>query len=175
MPKTRVLATQATTRLVLVDRLFFECLGFLAKEDAKLEEPQGQEYTDYSFFAPRRVLIVEAKKEGDYFELPAGRQALEYSINGLMRDYPNLRVAMEQAARYCQARGVPFAVVTNGHQLAAFLATRNDGPPPFEGKALVFPSLQFMANDFLDLWEALSKSAIEERRIYAEASWRPRA
>jgi hypothetical protein len=74
-------------------------------------------------FARRRVLIVEAKKEGDYFEVPVGKLQLKYSIQGLFRDSPNLRAAMEQVARYCQSRGIPFAAVSNGHQVVAFLAT----------------------------------------------------
>ena len=42
---------EATTRLQLIDRLFFECLGW-AKEETILEESQGQEYADYTFLAP---------------------------------------------------------------------------------------------------------------------------
>jgi predicted type IV restriction endonuclease len=106
---------EATTRLQLIDRLFFDCLGW-SKEDVVLEEPEGREYADYTFylgFARRRVLIVEAKKEGDYFEVPVGKQQLEYSIPGLFRDSPNLKGAMEQAAQYCQSRGVPFAAISN--------------------------------------------------------------
>ncbi len=65
---------EATTRLQLIDCLFFDCLGW-SKEDVVLEESDGREYADYTFylgFARRRVLIVEAKKEGDYFEVPVG-------------------------------------------------------------------------------------------------------
>ena len=40
---------------------------------------------------------------------------------------------MEQAAGYCQSRGVPYAAVSNGHQFVIFVATRSDGIPPFEG------------------------------------------
>lgn len=160
---------EATTRLQLIDRLFFDCLGW-SKEDVVLEEPDGQEYADYTFylgFARRRILIVEAKKEGDYFEVPAGKQQLEYSIQGLFRDSSNLKAAMEQAAQYCQSRGVPFAAVSNGRQVVAFLATRNDGNPPLEGKALVFPSLEFMRTHFLEFWQALSKPGVEEKHLQA--------
>ena len=52
---------EATTRLQLIDELFFSCLGW-DKEDSVLEEPYGRDYADYTFMAPRRVLIVEAKK-----------------------------------------------------------------------------------------------------------------
>src|SRR5690242_2663919 len=124
---------EATTRLQLIDRLFFECLGW-SKDDVILEESQAGEYADYTFLAPRRILIVEAKKQGDYFEVPAGKTKLEYSISSLLRDYPNLKAAIEQVSGYCQSRGVPYGAVCNGHQIVAFVATRGDGLPPLEGR-----------------------------------------
>ena len=155
---------EADTRFQLVDRLFFDCLGW-DKEDVKLEESYNREYTDYAFSAPRRLFIVEAKKEGDYFELPAGETRIEQSLISLSKRYPNLKEALEQAAGYCQTRGVPFGAVTNGHQLVAFVGTRSDGLPPLDGRALVFSSLQFMLDNFLELWQAVSKPGIEDKRL----------
>ncbi len=155
---------EATTRLLLIDRLFFECLGW-SKSDVALEEPHGREYADYVFSTFRPVLIVEAKKESNYFELPAGQKKIEYSITTLTRDFPNVRAAVDQVAGYCQSRGVPFAVVSNGHQVIAFVATRSDGNSPLDGRALVFESLDQMADHFLDLWQALSRPGVEERKL----------
>ncbi|PZO14849.1 MAG: hypothetical protein DCF25_14325 [Leptolyngbya foveolarum] len=59
---------EADTRFQVIDRLFFECLGW-SKDDVVMEEHYNGEYTDYSFNAPRRILIVEAKKEDLYFEI----------------------------------------------------------------------------------------------------------
>jgi len=157
---------EATTRLTMIDRIFFECLAW-PRDSAIAEEPHGREYADYAFHHPRRVLIVEAKREGDYFELPAGQENLEYSLCSLLRDYPNLKAAIEQAAGYAQSRGTPFAVVTNGHQIVAFVATRSDGIPPLEGTALVFPSLSFMLKHFLDLWQVLSAPGVRQQRLHA--------
>ena len=126
------------------------------------EEYHSGEFADYVFSAPRQLLIVEAKKEGIYFELPAGMENIEYSIKTLNRDYPDLKAAIEQVAGYSYKRGIPNAVVCNGHQIVAFIALRLD-MPAFEGKALVFPSLGFMSAHFLDLWNALSKSGIIEK------------
>ena len=155
---------EATTRLQLIDRLLFECLGW-SKDEVILEEPHGREYADYTFVIFRPVLIVEAKREGDYFELPAGVIRLEHSLPTLMRDYPNLKRAIEQAARYCQSRGVPFGAVTNGHQVVVFVAVRNDGAAPLDGRALVFSSLDVMLAHFLDLWQILSRPGVEEKKI----------
>jgi len=155
---------EATTRFAMIDRLLFECLAW-SKDSAALEEPHGREYADYVLSVFRPVLIVEAKREGDYFELPAGSKRLEQSLPSLVRDYPNLRAALEQAAHYCQSRGVPFGAVTNGHQVIAFIANRNDGTPPLDGKALVFDSLDAMLAHFLDLWQALSPAGMEAKKL----------
>ncbi len=155
---------EATTRFQLIDSLFFDCLGW-EKPDVELEEQYNGEFTDYTFKAPRRVLIVEAKKEGDYFEIPVGKTNIEYSLHSLMKDFKNVKSAVEQVSKYCQDRGVPIGAVCNGHQIIAFIANRSDGLPPLEGKALVFPSLDFMLDHFLDLWQALSKPAIEEKKL----------
>ena len=90
------------------------------------------------------VEAIEAKKEGDYFEVPAGINRIEYSLSSILRDNPSLKAAVEQSANYCQSRGVPYGTVCNGHQLVIFIATRNDGIPWLEGKALVFSSFEIM-------------------------------
>src|SRR5260370_7859890 len=136
---------EATTRFHLIDTLFFQCLGWL-KEDVNFEVSFEGEYADYAFLAPRQILIVEAKKENSYFELPIGKEQLEYSLASLMRDYSNLNAAIKQVTVYCQSRELPFASVSNIHQLVIFVATRSDGLPPLRGQALVLPSLPFILN-----------------------------
>jgi GTPase SAR1 family protein len=154
---------EASTRFHIIDELFFKCLGW-SKDEMIPEEHHNKEYADYTFLAPRKVLIVEAKKEGDYFQLPAtNKEKIEYSITTLFREYPSLKAAINQAINYCHDRGVPFGAVSNGHQLVAFIATRSDGIPPTEGKALVFSSLDSMLEHFIELWNALSKSGIEQK------------
>ncbi len=152
---------EATTRLQLIDQIFFECLAW-KRNNCIAEEPHGNEYTDYTFITTKRVLIVEAKKEGNYLELPLGQESREYAISTICKDNPNLKTAISQAAGYCQSRGVTIGCVCNGHQLVAFIATRSDGVPPMEGRALVFQSFGAMLGDFLTLWNSLSPFGIGE-------------
>jgi hypothetical protein len=159
---------EATTRLQLIDRLFFECLGWSREANIELEQSQDGEYADYTFLAPRRIMIVEAKREGKYFEVPAGNERLVVKLVTICRDNADLRAAVEQAMSYCQRRGVPIGVVANGHQLIAFLAVRTDGIAPMEGQAMVFPSFEFMSRNFLQLWQALSRPGIEGKYIQTE-------
>jgi len=156
---------EASTRFHLIDTLFFECLGW-EKDDMEPESSYEGEYADYIFSAPRQMLIVEAKREGNYFELPSGESSrIERSLANLIRDNQDTRNATEQVARYCQKRGVPLGCVCNGHQIIVFIAARQDGKPPLEGKALVFVSLDQMLENFLDLWNALSKVGIQEKNL----------
>ena len=158
---------EATTRLQVIDRLFFDCLGW-SRDDVASEESFGGQYADYTFLFPRKLLIIEAKKEGTYFEMPAGQRLWGVPIHTLLRTTPELRSAMEQVAGYCQQRGVPYAAVTNGHQLVLFGASRSDGTPPFEGNAVVFSSMNQMVESFLDLWNLVSKPAFEEQSLRSQ-------
>lgn len=157
---------EATTRLHLIDTLFFECLGW-KKEDSIVEEHTDRGIIDYTFYVqtPRAALVVEAKKEGVYFELPAGHARIERPIKSFQRDAPSIFRAIAQASDYCYRRGVQIGAIANGHQIICFLATRTDGKSPFEGNAIVFDSYQKMLDNFLELWQFLSKDGIAQNKL----------
>jgi len=160
---------EATTRLHLIDCILFECLGW-ERNDCKSEERVNGKYIDYSLHCPECLLIVEAKKEGTHFELPIGMTRPKYGINFFSRQKQAKGVykAIEQAISYCQSRGTPYGAVCNGHQLIAFIGSRNDGRPPLQGQALVFDSLQTLNDNFLLVWQSLSKPGIMSRRLSLE-------
>ncbi len=130
--KNKGTRNEATTRLHLIDTIFFECLGWDKREDCKAEERFNGTYTDYTFLSPRRILIVEAKKEGIYFDIPDGFSNHIYKISTLKKDVPNLGDAINQVAAYAQNRGAPYAAICNGHQLVVFVGSRQDGLAPEE-------------------------------------------
>jgi hypothetical protein len=160
--KTR---NEATTRLHLIDRLLFECLGW-NREDCTVEESYQGTFSDYSFGRPARKLVVEAKREGVYFDLPAGFDKRTCSLRSLLDGNAQLLEAIEQALSYCQSRGIPIGAVCNGHELIAFLGSRQDGVPPLEGRALVFASLADMRLGFKEMWRNLSRPGIDAYNIY---------
>lgn len=159
---------EATTRLHLIDRLLFGCLGW-DYENCEAEARLDGQITDYSFHCPECLFILEAKKEGTYFELPIGeKKKILYDIRYFSRYARDVHEAIEQASNYCQRRGTPYGAVCNGHQLIVFLGGRIDGRPPLEGKALVFDSLQSILDNFLFVWQRLSKKGIESHQLYVE-------
>ena len=155
---------EATTRLQFIDGLLFDCLGWDKSECVAEDNFEGT-YADYSLGTPHKHLIVEAKKEDIYFEVPAGVNDLTFRIQRFKEDAPDVYKAIKQAMGYCQSRGVPFGAVCNGHQLVAFLASRTDGIPPIEGRALVFGSPQHMVEHFLELWNCLSRAGVTSRGL----------
>ncbi len=74
---------EATTRLHLIDRLFFECLDW-EREDCTAEERVNGNYIDYSFRCPECLLAFEAKKEDSYFELPVGKSVLKQTAKKVL-------------------------------------------------------------------------------------------
>jgi hypothetical protein len=156
---------EAMTRLQVIDALFFECLGWSKSEDVEVEDSLEGEYADYVFRDKRDLMVTEAKREGDYFEIPAGLKEIERKLGNLLKDNKNIKAACRQAMGYATERGVPIAVVCNGHQIVAFIATRQDGVKPLEGKSLVLGSWSQMDDHFFDLWQALSKPAVLEGRL----------
>ena len=157
---------EADTRLHLIDRIIFDCLGW-EREDCFSEELYEGKYTDYSLGRPARLLVVEAKKEGLYFDLPSGFDKRVCHLRTVVDADEKVNLAIRQVLGYCQTRGVSVGAMCNGHQLVAFLASRDDGVPPVEGLALVFPSLGEMLTDFRTLWQDLSKPGLAAHNIHA--------
>ncbi len=151
---------EATTRLHLINTLLLDVLGW-PKEDCEAEQSHEGQYVDYALGRPFHRLIVEAKKEGDYFELPSGWKDRVCRIRTLIEGNKNLASAIRQVSTYCQQRGVPLAVVCNGHQIVVLMGSRQDGVPPIEGNAIVFTTLEEMVENFKELWDCLSKPAVE--------------
>src|SRR5690348_6749396 len=61
---------EATTRLRIIDRLLFDCLGWHTSE-VVAEDYHAGDYVDYALGQGPEV-ILEAKREGIYFTLPVG-------------------------------------------------------------------------------------------------------
>ncbi|MDH5181309.1 MAG: hypothetical protein OEZ39_08185 [Gammaproteobacteria bacterium] len=155
---------EANTRFHFIDPFITNCLGWY-RVDIRVEESEHGTYTDYELGSPRS-LIVEAKKEGIYFELPANpEQKPIANLRSVMMLDRNVESAIKQVQGYCSSRGTPVAVVCNGHQLIAFLASRLDGESPLDGKCLVINGLENFVKHFPLIWQNLSPSGLQERRI----------
>ena len=163
---------EATTRFRYIDRIFQECLNWDTKNITTEEHSTSDgNYVDYIFTNPRRILIVEAKREGVHFDIPSAKNnRVIYSLPHLLESSPSLKKAVEQVFGYCTTRGVQIAAVANGRQLIVFIASRIDGSEPLKGNALVFASLESMRDNFLQLWQALSPEGIQVEGLRKQLS-----
>ena len=157
---------EAQTRFDIINRLVSECFGWSNQSHTRVsvERYERGEYTDYELGRPRRA-ILEAKREGVAFELPPG--SVKKPIQDLQSVFamcPAIKEAAEQCHGYCASRGVDLAIVTNGHQLVCFIATRNDGNSPFEGLCFVSCSLDNLDKNFATAWQLLSPEGVAEKR-----------
>ncbi len=168
------LSNEAQTRFSFIDRVLRECLGW--ELNVKVEVYEGGERSDYECGVPRQ-LIVEAKRPGTPFAFPPrGKNAsARQKLRSIVDFNTQTKDGIEQVLSYCQARGVQFAVLTNGPQWIVFLATRLDGTSPLDGDALVFDSYESLLRGFSTLYECLSPEGIEEKRLGVLLGGMPRS
>lgn len=154
---------EADTRFHIIDKVL-QSLGWL-NTSFKLEKYHNGDYTDYELGNPRKI-IIEAKRTSETFTLPPNPKNKNIlPLKDLIMSSQACNEVFLQAQNYCAARGVRYAVITNGHQYIAFLATRDDGIPPVEGKCLVFSSLTEIIEKFTLFWNNLSADAVMEHRL----------
>jgi hypothetical protein len=155
---------EATTRFQLIDSMLTECLGW-PRDYIETERYYNGDYSDYELGIPQKRVVLEAKKEGIYFELPAGFNKKECSLKTIYDISDSFHSVIDQVMIYCNKRGIPVAVVSNGWQYIVFICNRQDGIPPLDGKCIVFNSLEEIESDFLSFWNFLSYDGIKANKV----------
>lgn len=154
---------EADTRHQIIDRLIHECLGW-SRSEVRLERQMEGDYSDYELGTPPRVLI-EAKRAGKSFVIPAEetKPGALRSLRSLISASKEFALAFNQACDYCKSRGIPFGVVTNGHQFVVFLGSRTDGISPRDGRCLLFDGWNSIEENFTRLWQVISGPGSKEK------------
>jgi len=155
---------EANTRFRFIDGLLIDCLNW-ERTDISCEDNYEGDYTDYILSLFRSVAVVEAKRSGNHFELPTGKQNLFQPLKSVYKDNKNIKIAVDQIMGYCHNRSIQIGVLCNGWQLIAFIANRNDSIPPLEGNALIVPSLDVFLAEFKTIWNCLSKKGFETEHL----------
>lgn len=155
---------ESDTRFKFIDTILTKCLGW-EPNDISTEDVKDGHYADYKLSLFRPVAVWEAKRTGNYFELPVGTSKLIYSLKSFAKDNVEFKKALVQVSEYCHERGIQIGVVSNGWQFVAFLANRNDSVPPLDGSALVVPSLDYFLENYREIWNCLSKRGFAEEYL----------
>ena len=158
--------TEADVRAKIIDPLFVLGLGWPEDQIRRERQTGGGEFIDYEFGRPNTLMVVEAKRATNLFELPQRTISRTFAVSGLMAADKELKKAIEQVAGYCHDEGFPYAAVTNGIQLVLFKAVRTDRPWR-KGEAAVFRSIEDILDGFAELWELLAYPSVRSGSLDA--------
>lgn len=152
--------TEQDTRFNVINRMLTDVLGW-SHSDIPTEVHVDGGYVDYLLKSgPRNLLVLEAKKKS--FELlnSANKRTFDCSLNSKILELA--QDGIEQARRYCFNSHVSPAVLTNGFQWIFFRGIRIDGLGIEEQKAIVFPNLDAIAEDFVMFYEMMSLEGLSK-------------
>jgi hypothetical protein len=164
--KINGLVTEADTRAKVIDRVLQEVCGW--PETAFRREVHAERgYIDYVLsIRGRQLIAVEAKREGLPFLMPAGR-ARSLKLSGALLTDTAVKDAISQVRGYCDDAVIRYAVATNGYAWIVFRALREDVHWR-EGAAIVFRSLDDIADNFTAFWNLLGYAAVMEGYLDAQ-------
>lgn len=159
------LLNEADTRAMVIDTVIHDVLDW-PKTSVKREIAIHPGYADYLLHntAGQIALIVEAKREGIFFEIPKRQSDLEnkrigfLSIRALLTDQ-NIKDAITQVRTYCLDVGCNFGCITNGHEWIVFRAFE-PGTDWKSLRAFIIPSLESIDSEFTKVFNALSYKCV---------------
>lgn len=151
--------SESDTRAKIIDRILREVCGW-PENDLTREEHVARGYMDYCLsLRGRGFICVEAKKAGIPFTFPLDKTHKSHKLSGAILTKPDIKEAITQVRGYCDDAGIRYAIATNGYAWIVFRAIREDIPWR-EGTARIFPTLEFIIDNFTDFWNLLSYDAI---------------
>lgn len=160
--------SEADTRVKFIDPLLTGALGWdeylHIKREENYHDNDERRCIDYVVSLHEPVLVVEAKKNLKRFEIPTTTERINYSLNGVIRDWKNAWDAVCQAQEYCVHEGARYALVTNGHQYIAFKAISEHTSWRL-GHVLVWGSPEILRKNFTLFYECLSKETIAQDKL----------
>jgi hypothetical protein len=159
-------ASEADTRVKLIDRILVQVCGW-PEESLTREQHVESGFIDYVLcIGTRPYVTVEAKREGVSFVFPE-TSSKTLKLSGPLLTDKAISQAIKQVRSYCDDAGVRYAIATNGYAWVVFRAIREDMPWR-EGNARIFPSLEYIEQNFTDFWNLLSFETIQRGSLDEE-------
>lgn len=158
---------EADTRAKIIDVLFKECLGW-EETNIKREEHVESGIVDYVLsYLGSPMIVIEAKKQGEYFDIPRTMTNRRYVLRGAIESVDNLKSSIEQAKRYCDDIGCKYAAISNGYQFVVFTAI-TIGKNWKDGHCFVFHSFPDIKENFSMLWNMLAYEQVVNKSSLIE-------
>ena len=101
---------EADTRFRFIDKILIACLNWEPK-DINNEDVRDNHYADYKLNLFRPVAVWEAKRTGNYFDLPVGTSKLIMPLKSICKDNLGIKDELVQVSRYCHERGIKIGVI----------------------------------------------------------------
>lgn len=150
--------TEQDVRLQVIDLILTEVLGW-RRSDIQTEPHFDSGYVDYLLKADNRNrFVIEAKRVSKLLVDSRNQRVAFYKANGSALN--SAQEGLQQAKRYCSDTGVMFSALTTGFEWIGYWAIRTDGKVPYEGKAVVFPTLESVNDKFALFYDMFSKEGI---------------
>ncbi|MBN3882117.1 MAG: AAA family ATPase [Nostoc sp. JL34] len=152
--------TEQDARFQVIDRILTEVLGW-QREEILTEPHTDSGYIDYLITSRGRSrLVVEAKRTSKLLIDTRQPRMAWYKVGGSALE--SAADGLNQAKRYCTDKAVLFCALTTGFEWIGFWALRTDGKPPSEGKAIAFPNLESIQQNFATFYDVFSREGILE-------------
>ena len=159
---------EADTRHRIVDEIIHTVFSW-PKNGVGCERYINDGFIDYVLYneSGKAALIVEAKKDGIYFELPHYLEdKCSLSSIGKIKSNDKIKAALEQARQYCFDIGCPFGCITNGNEWIFFKAFQ-DGTRWDDLGCFIVPGLNFFEESYAVLYNDFSyTSIVNENSLY---------
>lgn len=150
--------SESDTRAKVIDKILTDVCGW-PENNIQRELHSESGYSDYILTAlGKPIIIVEAKKNGEAFVLPFGKNK-SLKINGPILSNNNIKSSIQQVRAYCDDLGVRYAIATNGYAWIIFRAIKENGSWK-EGYAKIFGSIEDIVDRYTEFWNLLSFDAI---------------
>ncbi|WP_211166920.1 type I restriction endonuclease [Aromatoleum evansii] len=162
---------EADTRHKIIDYILHDYLHW-PRNRVFHEENVHDGYADFILKKSNgdALLVIEAKKEGVFFELPIAYRAAETScfvgLKKLTSD-KNIAAAVTQVRNYCFELGCEYACITNGHEWI-FFKTFEKGKKWETLQAFVIRRLDFFADEATKAENYFSFIAVTENSSLVE-------
>jgi len=150
--------TEQDARFQVINRILTEVLGW-KYIDIQTEPSVESGYIDYLLIADNRNrFVVEAKRASKILVDTKNPKVAYYKAGGAA--LKSAHDGLQQAKRYCTDTGVLFSALTTGFEWIGYWAIRTDGKAPLDGKAVVFPTLESIYDNFALFYDLFSKEGV---------------
>ena len=158
---------ESDTRAKIIDTILRDVLGWPETDDrVRREEHVHHGYLDYYLRSATRGLVLEAKKSGHLFMLPAGLTfGQPVSVKNLLKMQDELASMYDQVVGYAHERGVQFCALSNGTQWLIFPGVRTDQIRVRQSRVAVFNGFTDIEHNFVEFWNLLSMKGVDQGNL----------